>query len=75
MAKKVTLKTKIICAGVGNSAARQTRSVRPMTVQCWPAVYDVGPPPNQPRPNTPAWRDERLSLTSSSSRDRNIARK
>ena len=41
-------KYKNISAGVCDSAARQTRDVRPTSAQCWPNVYDVDPPPNQP---------------------------
>ena len=52
---QVTLNTKIHhSAGVGDSVARQARDVRSTPTQCWSNVYDVDPPPNQPRPNTPA---------------------
>ena len=27
--------------------AQQTRDIEPMLVQCWPAVYDIGPTINQ----------------------------
>ena len=50
---QVTLNTNI-SAGVGDSVARQARDVRSTPAQCWPNVYEVNPPPNQPRPNTPA---------------------
>ena len=44
-------------AGVGDSVARQARDVLSTPTQCWSNVYDVDPPPNQPRPNTPAMPD------------------
>ena len=47
-------KYKNISAGVGDSVARQARDVRSTPAQCWPNAYDVDPPPNQPRPNSPA---------------------
>ena len=47
-------KYKNTSAGVGDSVARQARDVLSTPTQCWPNVYDVDPPPNQPRPNTPA---------------------
>ena len=53
-------KYKNICAGVGDSVARQAGGVWPTPAQCWPTAYDIHPPPNQPRPNTPAWRDKRF---------------
>ena len=45
-------KYKNTSAGVGDSVARQARDVWSTPEQCWPNVYDVDPPPNQPRPNT-----------------------
>ena len=41
-------KYKNTSAGVGDSVARQARDVRSTPTQCWPNVYDVDPPPNQP---------------------------
>ena len=46
-------KHKNTSAGVGDSVARQARDVRSTPTECWPNVYDVDPPPNQPRPNSP----------------------